>query len=66
MFFMVYDSGEIVKQRIMDYLTELSLISSFENPSLTGVLDIEELWENKGKEIEPNNRIGKDDIILSE
>jgi len=65
-FFMVYDSGAIAKQRIMDYLTELSLISFLKEPNLkfSGVLDIEELWENRGREIEPNNQIGKDDIIL--
>lgn len=64
MFFMVYDSGEIVKQRIRDYLVELSFTDYLKNPSFTGVLDIEELWENKSKEIKPNNQIGKDDIIL--
>lgn len=61
---MVYDSGAIVKQRIMDYLTALSFNAYLKNPASSGVLTIEELLEERGKEIEPNNRIEKENIIL--
>ena len=61
---MVYDSGEIVRQRLIDYFYELSLTPYFKRPARTGLLTIEELWENRGKEIEPNEQIKKEDIIL--